>query len=931
MRKLLALLLLLALLPAALATTINVTSFTYTFNATQAFSTSETVLVTSQANDTITLAFDEWLTGDDLLNFSNETGLTLQISVDVPAQPTAGNWTKAATLLIRHQDNTTENLSLTFTCIAVFPDLDGDGFTADIDCNDTNPEVRPNATELIFNGIDDDCNAETLDNPEFSVETDKHDYSIGEEASMRITAPEQTSVSITICPQGNGWVSCYGPYLYTGSFPRIEPMHTTNKTGTYILEATLRYFNGTHNRTRTYNTSYLVSNSLQIEVAGDRTIRENQQTNLTAAAAGGISPYTYTWKLSTGTIRNDRSVNVSYDTEGTYAQIITVTDAAGNTLNETVNVVVRKYVNITIQVKDKDTASPLNLATVKLDDEEEITDDDGRAVFEVRKGTYYLRVTAEDYATFTQDILFNTSQTFTVNLTVLDTTDPSIDPLTPANQNFKDTVVLRFRAYDTSPLNCTLYLGNRSDSWLARQQSIANITTSIERSFTLTLPPGQYFWRVDCIDARNNQGSMQTSSFIVDANEEQLIGEPVPNDSMSRLEQAIEQLDSLNLDSRQAAEALQLKDVIDTAITQIQRNLRDINTLDYRRDLTSDEKEQQKELLRQSTLNITTQTPISIDITRVDRYVKYVKDEELQAFLDDYATVQGTIDNALFFSATKNIQDFITVSTTVYVGEVTLMDNSRQPITVIEKTLTYKNASDSWLIFEYLPKNVAASVQALSITQEHVVIKEDPILQFGQVDKIVYSINEQLDSEQAMTINTILFNPKPTRFTQKVTAFSILGVAAGSFDIKTALIILIVLLLCTYGFYAIEGGEKVKAVYYYVFKDKKLQYLKVLINDVYDYLGESDDIRAGLVYREIRLAYEQLSQHSKQIIYEEGKTVGGKLNARYAEELMERVQHLRSIHNSRAGEEQQKLQEALNMLDEEDRKKLEKQREEMKA
>ena len=37
------------------------------------------------------------------------------------------------------------------------PDEDADGFGADCDCNDTNPEVHPGHKEIPGNGLDDDC------------------------------------------------------------------------------------------------------------------------------------------------------------------------------------------------------------------------------------------------------------------------------------------------------------------------------------------------------------------------------------------------------------------------------------------------------------------------------------------------------------------------------------------------------------------------------------------------------------------------------------------------------------------------------------------------------------------------------------------------------------------------------------------------------
>ena len=67
-------------------------------------------------------------------------------------------------------------------------DEDGDGFLAEEDCDDTNAQVYPGATEIPGDGIDNDCDETTDD--EYEPVTDVQEYSEkGEEGCATASAP----------------------------------------------------------------------------------------------------------------------------------------------------------------------------------------------------------------------------------------------------------------------------------------------------------------------------------------------------------------------------------------------------------------------------------------------------------------------------------------------------------------------------------------------------------------------------------------------------------------------------------------------------------------------------------------------------------------------------------------------------------------------
>ena len=81
------------------------------------------------------------------------------------------------------------------------PDNDGDLWNSNLDCDDNNHDVNPNVMEIKYNGIDDDCNPNTLDNNTAPVTQNKTQLALqnqNTQISLQATDPDPDQLTFII-------------------------------------------------------------------------------------------------------------------------------------------------------------------------------------------------------------------------------------------------------------------------------------------------------------------------------------------------------------------------------------------------------------------------------------------------------------------------------------------------------------------------------------------------------------------------------------------------------------------------------------------------------------------------------------------------------------------------------------------------------------
>ncbi len=732
---------------------------------------------------------------------------------------------------------------------------------------------------------------------EYELLTNKHNYKLGEEMEYLVRAPSPSNVTIEISRKTKFGDSYWHELIDTKTlenktFPALLTNKNTKKPGEYIIEAILHAVN------QTLTLEYNVTNSMEIEVKGKKDLETGEETSIKATAKGGISPYEYEWDFE-GTKTKDSKLETEIDEPGTYDVTVKATDSEGNEKEKTITILVEDYHDLTVEVTDSN-GNALEEARILITDtgDEDWTASNGRASFRLPSEEYRVRATKQGYHSSTKNIDLDEDKSITIELeereetTTTTTGSDKISLITPENNAELPPTETMFEAsVDLDSASCKLFVAEQGSQWFA-QIAEKQISEEREISFTENLDEGTYQWKIEC-ETESESYESSTRTFTIGEETAQVttttIDESVidAGDLRQKLEDASDNIASLELDDRKAADALGAEDTIRRSLRDYERILRDINSMQFRRDLTEEQRQERLSRFREEIREIEKITPISIEVRDSEEFINFPDTESLRSIAETYQeerNIQGHLD----MSELESLQGRIQIRTTASQAKITFINGDEKEITLVYKLVEYTGETTrNQFLIEKIPGELSGNLEVLS---EHESIKRNELLRLDKLNEITYYSEGYKDLEAAKQAYTVLITESVYRSTR--TSNPITGnITLSNLDMDTTtwLVILLVVLLLAYIAYAFDLIEKTRNFNSSMFSDKKYKEMIMLVNDAKDYLETGNIERATLIYKDVKLQYENLPKTLKNKVYPEAIALADTMNEKYLSGLITQI------------------------------------------
>ncbi|MEM3373964.1 MAG: MopE-related protein [Candidatus Woesearchaeota archaeon] len=721
------------------------------------------------------------------------------------------------TTLSNITNNSSQNISQNLTNLI---DLDNDGFNNSIDCDDLNPNINPGKKEILYNNIDDDCNIYTNDYLILNLNTDKSLYQPNEVVKITINSINFSDTYLTInTPTNISYV-----YIFTNkTYPLTHNFSLTQSSGRYTIEAI------------NYLENYSIQNSIEFNVTSNFNVDifvnqteayENEKIHFKAIITGNIGNVNMIWKMDD----NNEVYQSEFDYNYTYARLYNVvliaTDQGGNQIVKTKQIAINKKYFLRIKVIDNSTNEIISNATIRLDTITQKVNSTGEFEFFITNKTYNIKVLADNYYSYEDDLKINNSLLFTVKLVKnLDYVIPEIYLLSPQNNTeitSTNNLEIKFKFNDNSNADCSLLISN-GDQWWQEYQTLYNLSSNSEYLFKLNLSDlsdinDKLIYKLKCIDDDENIAYTQ-NYFLNILNNQKLnqennveITQTSSNDTeqettyqvIENIYSVIPDFDTYSPDDKKIVEYLDMETLIKDAKRKLEMANRDLFNLRYKPDTESIL--QARDEIYQRIEKIKDETPLSVSTKKKVNFVKYVDENEIENYFEEYIKLKNlNIDKNLkkkLIEQNKLLQKKSTIETTAYNVEIKYISGRIQDITLLVRNIDSDLLSNLNLV-EFVPKDIEETTDNMVFITQAQILNKDPVIEYdlSKLNEIVYYFKESISLDDLPKIKPLLITTKLDETSNKITGFAIFDNLGFSETNKKIFIIELIIIFILLGIY----------------------------------------------------------------------------------------------------------------------------------